>query len=218
MIINSTTPLIKLATLEYPRNLAHVRAEQPHLSIPSSPTEAQLERLGYAVVVTTTKPIGDVVEEITPTLIDGKWIQAWTSRPYTTEEYTVALRRAKDGLIATAMDLRANELDAGVAYAFPNGAVKTVQTRDKDKFNLFTIKTAAETLLAQNVSDPVIEFRPEDDSSEWLTPAQALEMTMSIMAYMTKIMTNSWRFKEAVESVETLEDLPTLPSKLYDYI
>ena len=66
-----------------------IRAQFPNTSIPSHLTDAVIESLGLARIVSTEKPSGHIVEELPPAQVDNVWTQQWSVRQ-PTEEETVA--------------------------------------------------------------------------------------------------------------------------------
>jgi len=71
-------------------SLSQVKAENPNVSIPKSPTDEQLNPLGYANVFATQKPEYDAetqyLEEDAPIYSIDKWIQVWSIIDYTQQE------------------------------------------------------------------------------------------------------------------------------------
>jgi hypothetical protein len=71
------------AVVAYPYSIGQFQIDNPNVSLPMSPTTAQLNEVGiYAVVpsIPPTASVGQVVEETTPELISGVWTQAWAVR------------------------------------------------------------------------------------------------------------------------------------------
>ena len=80
----------------YPYSLTTFRADNPSISLPLDPTEAQLNEQGIYTVYPTNPPVYDPLvqnlSEVTPTLQNGVWTQTWAVTPATPEE--VAQREA----------------------------------------------------------------------------------------------------------------------------
>ena len=76
----------------YPYSLTTFSQDNPSVSLPADPTEAQLNEQGIYTVYPTNppsyNPIYENCNEVTPTLQDGKWTQTWAVTPATPEEIT----------------------------------------------------------------------------------------------------------------------------------
>lgn len=68
----------------------------PQVSFSSPPDLRLLEKLGFRPIHSTSKPIGDVVIELPPKLIEGKWYQQWKVRDYTDEELADLIEQEKE--------------------------------------------------------------------------------------------------------------------------
>lgn len=55
-------------------------------SLSSNPTDETLAALGYARIINTPRPDGDVVTQGDPEERDGVWYQTWSVREFTEEE------------------------------------------------------------------------------------------------------------------------------------
>lgn len=87
-----------------------IKQAHPNISLPRSPTDAQLAPLGYAILHPTPRPEGDVVTQGEPEQgEDGLWYQTWEVRDFTEEELeelrqaaipdSVTRRQAKQQLV-----------------------------------------------------------------------------------------------------------------------
>lgn len=84
--------------VSYPYSLTTFRATNPDVSLPESPTEAQLNEQGiYTVYPTQQPPYNPIVQnctEVTPTKHgDNKWYQTWSVTAATPQE--IAYREAQ---------------------------------------------------------------------------------------------------------------------------
>lgn len=96
-----------------PYSVARFRRDNPNVSFPKEIPESTLAEFGVFPITETVAPSGDVVEEATPALIDGVWVQQWTSRDYTTEEIVQNLMDRRASMIVTPRQARLALLSAG---------------------------------------------------------------------------------------------------------
>lgn len=97
--------IINLLTMQYPCTLMDVRLANPNSSFADIPSDDDLSALGFARVLPTEKPSGDVVTEEAPAIVDGKWQQSWSVREFTPEEkaaHDAQLRADRESAIAAA--------------------------------------------------------------------------------------------------------------------
>lgn len=75
--------------VEYPYSYQKLIADNSNTSFPESMPDNQLDSWGIFPVNETAQPIpnaGEIVEEVTPSEINGVWTQQWNVRPATQEE------------------------------------------------------------------------------------------------------------------------------------
>lgn len=68
---------------KYPYWISDFLRENPNISLPLEPTKSQLEEQGIFEVADAGQPIVDytkIVEEVNPTLVNGKWTRTWSIR------------------------------------------------------------------------------------------------------------------------------------------
>lgn len=74
----------------YPYSLTTFRAENPDVSLPIDPTEAQLNEQGIYTVYSTPQPYYNAIlqneTEGTPENTNGQWYQVWVVTPATPQE------------------------------------------------------------------------------------------------------------------------------------
>ena len=63
------------------------------------PSETLLKKYNVYPLITTPKPDGDVITEITPIKKNGEWHQRWESRYYTEEEKSLEEERPIEDLL-----------------------------------------------------------------------------------------------------------------------
>lgn len=99
----------------------------------------------------------------------------------------------------------------GLLYTFPSGEQDVIQLRDeRDVANVIGQVSAALILQAQNVTDPVLPFRAESNTTYMLTPIQTLEMGMAVNQFMGQNYQIAWALKEQVASAQTEADLDAI--------
>jgi hypothetical protein len=177
---------IKLGTLFYPATLHTIRLEFPTMSIPNEPDEALLAELGYAKVLPSVRPEGDVVTEIQPIFneADGVYLQAFEARPFTVQE-----------LADRANTVREQKFFEGMLWTFNDGE-DYVQTRPQDMINLIALKSRAQDRVADSVTTPFL-FRSQNNNTHQLTPQQAIDMCNAVFDHIEAIMVESWQVKDA---------------------
>jgi hypothetical protein len=177
---------IKLATGFYPATLHSIRMEHPDMSIPTDPDDDLLAELGYAKVLPSIRPEGDVVEEIAPIhqVEENVYVQAFTSRPFTVQE-----------LADRANTVREQKFFEGMLWIFNDGE-DYVQTRPQDMINLIALKSRAQDRISAN-DTTVFHFRSQNNNTHVLTPQEAVEMCNAVFDHCEAIMVESWNVKDA---------------------
>jgi hypothetical protein len=181
---------IKLSTLFYPATLHTIRQEHPTMSIPADPDDALLEELGYAKVLPSLRPEGDVVTEVAPILQEeeGIYIQSFEARSFTVQE-----------LAGRANTVREQKFFEGMEWEFVEG-IDYVQTRPQDMINLLALKSRAQDRVAESDAT-VFHFRSQNNVTHVLTPSQAIDMCNAVFDHCEAIMVESWVVKDAAENV-----------------
>lgn len=97
------------AVVKYPYTLAQFKADNPEVSLPSSPTTAQLNEQGIYEVIPTPKPqydwITQGVKEITPKNVGGFWTQSWEVYQLSQQQVAANKEQAKSDNKNTATQL-----------------------------------------------------------------------------------------------------------------
>jgi len=212
--VTESTTLIAVDTGDWPLYLATVRSRLQDISLPRLPTEEQLAAVGYAVVVPTEKPTGDVVTEAPPIEENGKWYQSWTVRPYTQEELDAQLAEKKTSLLVDVQTLRTMTLEKGIPVDFGGtDGVQHVQLRDGDRANLTSLNNRAKDWIADgNVQQ--LAFITEEDNAVTITTEQALALTNAAYDKYVEIIFHLNDLKKQVISATELSALPTIPSEI----
>jgi len=91
---------IQLNDSKYPVTLSYIKQSYPDITFPNSPTDEQLDPMGYANVVPTDRPPIDTdvqyVTEVTPVYDGSQWNQIWQVWNYTLEELASNLEIAQE--------------------------------------------------------------------------------------------------------------------------
>lgn len=219
--ITSSTPLIKLGgegqNNTYPVFLAQVRRENADWSFNDTPDIELINNLGYQVVSPTDKPVGDVVTEAQPFILEGAWFQAWTVRPFNEAELAAALERAKEDSIEAVNVRLADALGFGFPHAFDvegGTEVGHVQLRNTDRSNLVGIGMKADRLIAKGVVGPVMPFRTFENVTYMCTPEHMkIVSDQAYDAYLIFI-GMAWQLKDAVTNATVLSEIPAIPESL----
>ncbi|MGH1374449.1 MAG: DUF4376 domain-containing protein [Cellvibrionaceae bacterium] len=112
--------------------LSALRAKFPNISIPSNPPSDFLGTLGFARLIPSDPPIGDVVTEVNPEIVDGEAHQKWQSRDFTPEELEVEMLKYR----AEINRWRDYQEEAGIEYLGHQ-----FETRQKDRERLLLTMT-----------------------------------------------------------------------------
>ena len=87
----------------YPYQLGDLLADHPHTSFALTLDPADLADFGVYPVATVAAPqagIEQTVTEIEPALVDGAWVQQWTTRPATPAELEARLQAVERSITA----------------------------------------------------------------------------------------------------------------------
>jgi hypothetical protein len=85
------------AVVTYPYSVSLFRQANSNISLPEEPTAGQLAQVGlfdvYMVLPPVADPVNEVVEEVTPKFVNGRWQQAYKIRPATGQEAVANLAK-----------------------------------------------------------------------------------------------------------------------------
>ena len=96
-------------------------------------------------------------------------------------------------------DIRQEREQSGVRWQFGD-TTDVIQTRDAvDWRNLNARMSAAMFLQAQGITDPVMTFRAQSDTSYMLTPAEMITMCLGVSAAFDTIYQYGWDLKERID-------------------
>jgi hypothetical protein len=101
-------------------------------------------------------------------------------------------------LFATVKAERDRRQQLGMPYAFPDGAVGTIQTRDQqDLVNVSGLVTASLVLEGQGQA-PTLNFRDAENVTHLMTPAQLIAMGMAVSQFVTNLYAAKWAHDGAI--------------------
>ena len=87
---------------KYPYSIGQLRKDNPQVSFPKYPTDDLLADYNVFPVARTERPVFDrateTVEEGTPALESGQWVQVWNITPLTPEEQQQYLQGLQDDI------------------------------------------------------------------------------------------------------------------------
>lgn len=211
--VNEGTLLIDVDTLAYPVMLSQARRLRLDYSFAAQPSEELMAELGFAVVHPQTPPLGDVVTEGQPTLVDGQYVQTWEVRAYSPEEYSIKLDEMRTGLLLKIADLQTSSLKKGSPYTFPDGLVEHVQLRDGDRANLAGLSQKAAKAVLVDPSMPFY-FRTFENNLKALSAEEMVELTDASFGMYMLIMSKIWALNDLVANATTIPQLPVIPDEL----
>lgn len=211
-VINGSTPLIKLDTKDYPRFYRDLKNDntQTIFSSDTLPVD-ELAQYGYAVVNATPQPVGDSVNQGVPELHeDGEWYQTWVVAE---SDPVLKFNEARGRLLESARELLDTELAIGLPFTQTVGG-KTItyhlQASERDRPNWLAVYQVA--LLRKSAgSTDVSRLRTYENTFVEMTPAEVVDVMMSLMTGIDGACHRYWAFKDAVAALAVTDDLPELP-------
>lgn len=217
MSFTNSTVLIHEASGDYPLDLNSLKTRHTNISFGTHIDEDFIKELGYAEVVSTIKPEGDVVTEGAPVKgEDGVWRQFWAVRSFTPEEVAATLEKAKTAALALIATRLSTALEVGAPFDFTvvsaNAGVQHAQMRNSDRTNVLGLKQEADRRIEAGDLSASIPFRTYEDNTLLLTPAQMLCVSWGVSAGYQEAMAKSWELKDAVRLASTVAELPVIPA------
>lgn len=207
MIVTQSTPLIRPygpKGMEWPVYLADARRAFPNVSFSLEQDESQLEPFGYFPLHLGVSPVGDVVTQIEPKLIDGKWTRQYEARDYTEEELATRLRQAKDTALA--------ELDRQLQAGYDEGFLYEL---DADTLHHFSLTRDNQQLMTglhilavqEGNADRVFRLRTIDNTTVTYTGAQLVAMTTAMMEHVYSELSTLWTTMDAITAATDMAAL-----------
>lgn len=94
----------------YPYSIGQLRRDNPQTSFPRNPSKELLAQYNVFSVVPNTQPeidpMAQRIEEATPVLIDGNWLQVWSVIDFTPEEIEQRLQERRESMIVSPRQAR----------------------------------------------------------------------------------------------------------------
>lgn len=207
MIVTQSTPLIRPygpKGMEWPVYLADARRAFPNVSFSLEQDESQMEPFGYFPLHLGVSPAGDVVTQIEPKLIDGKWTRQYETRDYTEEEQATRLRQAKDTALA--------ELDRQLQAGYDEGFLYELDADTLHHFSLTRdnqqLMTGLHILAVQEGNDErVFRLRTIDNTTVTYTGAQLVAMTTAMMEHVYSELSTLWTTMDAITAATDMAAL-----------
>lgn len=213
MSVNSSTLLIRVADLAYPRYFADLKAEHKDTMFPPILTAEEASALGYELVLNSLIPEGDVVTEGAPVLTAGKYYRTWNTRDFTPEEVASRLEQTRTETLNQIEALFLKDAEAGLQYEL-NGEVFHIQIRAKDKSNLIILRYMADIAIAANDTTPM-EFRSFENLTHSMTPTEMSTMMGVAFFGGSALYAAAWALKDQAVAATTIAELPAVPATLY---
>lgn len=216
-VINGSTPLIKLETLEFPRYYRNLKDDNRQ-TIFSSDTLAvsELAGFGYAVVNAVEQPAGDVVIQGAPELReDGEWYQTWV---VSETDATTTFNARRTALLTDADQLVESELKIGIPFSKEiNGETVSyhLQAAPRDRGNWVGLFQVALMRKEAGATD-VMSIRTYENTFVDFTPAELVDQLLALLAGIDAAYKKYWDFKDAVRLLNVGDTLPELPLGFVD--
>lgn len=94
----------------YPYSIGQLRRDNPQTSFPRNPSETLLAQYNVFSVVLTPQPeinpMAQRIEEATPVLFEGDWLQVWSVIDLTPEEIAQRLQERREAMIVSPRQAR----------------------------------------------------------------------------------------------------------------
>lgn len=217
-VINGSTPLIKLDTMEYPRYYRNLKADNQQTIFSSDTLEvSELAQYGYAVVNVTEPPTGDgtIAQGAPEQREDGEWYQTWTVTPKDAE---AEFSTKRDALLADADALFESELKTGIPFTKEvNGETINfhLQAGTRDRSNWVGLFQVALMRKEAGATD-VTSIRTYENTFVEFTPAELVDQLLALLSGIDAAYARYWTFKDAVRVMKVGDVLPELPLGFID--
>lgn len=212
-VINGSTPLIKLETLEYPRYYRNLKADNKQTIFSSDTLEvSELKQYGYAVVNPTEPPAldGTVSQGVPERRDDGEWYQTWTLVP---NDPAIEFNAKRTALLTDADSLVESELKAGIPFSKEvDGETVSfhLQAAPRDRSNWVGLFQVALMRKEAGATD-VMSIRTYENTFVDFTPAELVDQLLALLAGIDATYKKYWEFKDAVLALKVGDTLPELP-------
>lgn len=201
-------PLIRLSDLAYPIYMPAVRAANTNTSFPIPIRDDILLPWGYKPVRESEKPPGDVITQGKPELRDdGEYYKTWIARDFTEEEIAQNLADAKQILIDDGINTLGMDIGMGISYNFSGNDYLVSVGQDQ-----MTLLLAIKTIAKDSNDGTEFSYRFQGGELVSMNKEEFLTMLNYIFTVIYTANKNLWVFIEEVNSKNTLQELPELPS------
>lgn len=202
--ISNTAVLIKIATGDYPISMSQFRRDNPEWVFGAEIDEAIVSLQGYAEVLPSAAPVGDVVTQGQPELRDGQYFETWEVRAFTDEERAAALAAAKDDALSRVKSKFHELRQVGKAHDFGAKGVQHIQLRELDISNLTGLG-----LKADRFPNNTFYFRSYENLVNELSGAEMQDLTNVAFDAFLGLMVASWSLQESIAAATTVGELPS---------
>lgn len=213
VVVDRSTPLVCIATGEYPLYLRDLTVRVGNISFGSTVNASVLEELGYAPVVAVPPPQGDVVNEVTPVAVDGVYKQTYSVREFTEEEKADRLTKAKERILLDIEAWRVKQFEKGFPHRFGEN-VYHIQVRTVDRGNISDCRIIAKEALAEGGS-PTFNFRTFENVTVTLNAEEMVALANETLAQVQAGYMLSWNLKDQVSEATSVEDFPEIPVEMF---
>lgn len=200
---------IDINTLDFPLTFNDIKSKTPNTFWGTDVTADELLLAGFALIIPTPKPEGDVVTEVEPELIDGQFHQTWQSRPYTLEEKKAILDQVKFDKLNTIESLKLQCLAKGYPYQFTPGVYYHIQMRDSDRTNILGL-----TEISARNPGVSQKFRTFENVTVILTSEELVTMSDAVGVAYSSLMESMWSFKDTIDSASDESQMSSIPGDL----
>lgn len=203
ILVYDSTPMINVETKEYPVYFYEMRTRFPNSSFPIPCRDTWLVPFGYAPVLPSEKPEGDVITQGEPELReDGHWYVTWQVRDFTEEELVVEIQRRKDLSISTAKSVFEEDLNRGLPFTY-EGSIYTTKIRPFDITTLIAMKD-----LAQRNADETFLLNSQEEIISGLNSQAVISTVNQIIDNYNTLVQDYWQFISQVKASTTLDEIP----------
>jgi hypothetical protein len=205
-IITSDSILIDIKSQEYPLTIKDLGKRHTTISFGTSVPVDYLTHLGYAVVESTPRINGIVVEEGVPVLVDGVYYQAWIVRDYSEQELNTQLEQKKAELLTTVQTKKSQALMVGQPFAY-EGKTYHLQLRSTDVAMITALMMDAQRRLDAGDESKML-VRSYENECVMLSAANVKELTVEALTTVMEIHAKVWAFQSNVQKVKSISELP----------
>ena len=175
-----------------PYSLARFRRDNPNVSFPKDIPESTLAQFSVFPITETVAPSNDVVEETTPVLVDGSWLQTWTSRSFTQEELLEYKKAAKQFI----NQIRDSEETEGFEYV---GKTFQSDQRSADRILVAANAAVASIFSSQPFS---VTWTTSDNSEVTLNAQETLGMNAALATLGVSLHGQAKLYKEQIDAAQ----------------